>query len=171
MTVNRSTSSSSSRTCATARSRQSTALLCRYAEFGGEPVDEVVEILLNGTEVAPEGWDWDLERTDIRRMCLDWVTKHPELADTLPDKLRADFTAKLDAGRSPRFLYRADLDNGQDWAGWQTKGRQTGGAETKQKQSSGWSFYDTTTPQPIKRCVKKLIPETGVGILSDNGLV
>ena len=44
--------------------------------------------------MAAEGWEWDLERTDVRRMCLDWICKHPELADTLPDKLRADFIAK-----------------------------------------------------------------------------
>ena len=72
-------------------------------------------------------------------MCLDWITKHPELADTVPDKLRADFTAKLNAGRSPRFLYRADLDNGQDWAGWQVKAKQ--GSTEKEKKPSGWSYY------------------------------
>src|SRR5262249_43561219 len=130
-------------------------------------VDEVVELLLKRTrEVAPEGWEWDLERTDIRRMCLDWITKNPKLADALPDELREDFISKRDAGRDPRLVYVPAWDDGSDWSGWLVRSRRHDSKSDKSDKRGGWSFYDTTKPQPIKFTVKKLVPETGVGILS-----
>jgi hypothetical protein len=47
------------------------------------PVDEIVEILLNATRIAAgetgNVWDWPREEHDIRRMCSDWLAKHPEI--------------------------------------------------------------------------------------------
>jgi AAA domain len=139
----------------------------------GSAVDEVVETLLKRTrEVAddPQAWEWDEERTDIRRRCLDWITKHPKLAGALPDKLRDDFSAKRDAGREPRLVYVPAWDDGSEWSGWLVRSRRhdakNDGPATDKKGKSGWSFYDSTKPQPIKFTVKKLVPEQGVGILS-----
>jgi hypothetical protein len=50
---------------------------------GGMPVDAVVDLLLGRTrEVAGangSSWNWDVEETNIRRMCEDWVKKNPNL--------------------------------------------------------------------------------------------
>jgi hypothetical protein len=49
----------------------------------GWPVDEIVEILLTATGAAAgeigKAWDWFREEHDIRRMCGDWLAKHPDI--------------------------------------------------------------------------------------------
>jgi hypothetical protein len=58
----------------------------------GVPVDEVVAILMDATrraagEYAPR-WNWRREERNIRRMCGDWLRKHPqtELKSAKADK-------------------------------------------------------------------------------------
>jgi hypothetical protein len=50
---------------------------------GGTPVDAVVELLLERTRevagAAGTSWNWDVEETNIRRMCEDWLKKNPSL--------------------------------------------------------------------------------------------
>lgn len=57
----------------------SAALLSR-----GEPVEDVVEVLLEATRVAAgemgARWNWTREERAIQRMCEDWRRKHPEVA-------------------------------------------------------------------------------------------
>ena len=52
------------------------------------PVDEVVATLLAATRVAAgDGgltWNWDREERDLRKMCVTWLAKHPEIAPTEP---------------------------------------------------------------------------------------
>ena len=54
----------------------------------GWPADEIVELLLHTTGTAAgeagKGWDWFREERDIRRMCSDWLAKHPEIAKPPP---------------------------------------------------------------------------------------
>jgi hypothetical protein len=51
----------------------------------GDPEDEVVERVMNATRRAAgaEGtsWDWNIEERAIRKMCADWVEKHPEIEE------------------------------------------------------------------------------------------
>jgi D5 N terminal like len=66
----------------------SAALLCR-----GEPVEEVVSTLLEATRAAAgpfgERWNWAREEHAIRRMCQDWLTKHPEIDRRTANKLNS----------------------------------------------------------------------------------
>jgi RecA-family ATPase len=73
--------------------------------------NETVATVLRATKDAVAGdpraaaWDWDEEELGIERMCADWVTKHPELAHVLPDRLRSPFEEKRDQGLEPRIIY------------------------------------------------------------------
>ena len=58
----------------------------------GTPEDEVVEKVLDATrragaeaEAGEEGWDWDAEERAIRRMCRDWLKKHPPAEAVIAD--------------------------------------------------------------------------------------
>jgi AAA domain-containing protein/DNA primase RepB-like protein len=54
----------------------------------GVPVEEVVATLLAATRTAAgdagQCWNWAREERDLRRMCADWIKKHPELAPPQP---------------------------------------------------------------------------------------
>lgn len=47
----------------------------------GEPVEQVVDVLLNATRAAAgqfaARWNWRREERGIRKMCEDWLKKHP----------------------------------------------------------------------------------------------
>jgi hypothetical protein len=49
----------------------------------GMAVDAVVDLLLERTRevagAAGNSWNWDVEETNIRRMCEDWLKKNPNL--------------------------------------------------------------------------------------------
>ena len=65
---------------------QVTASLLR----AGVPVEDVVADVLAATRHAVANnpaWDWDDEKLTVERMCYDFVSKNPELASLLPDKL------------------------------------------------------------------------------------
>jgi hypothetical protein len=87
----------------------------------GVSIDEIVETLLTATGAAAgeagKGWDWFREERDIRRMCSDWLAKHPEIvtpqdrpAEDQPEPPRILATAHewRDATQIPRrdFLFR-----------------------------------------------------------------
>ncbi len=50
----------------------------------GQPIDEVVEIVLAATRAAAgqfgDRWNWRREERAIRRMCETWLAKHPGIA-------------------------------------------------------------------------------------------
>jgi putative DNA primase/helicase len=72
----------------------------------GVCVDEVVrEILAKAQDLKPEGWIWSREERKVRSQCLSFVAKNPELSNTLPDALRADFEALVQQGIRPRFAF------------------------------------------------------------------
>lgn len=60
--------------------RVSAALLGRGVE-----TDEVVETLLEATKAAAgefgSRWNWRREENNLRRMCADWLKKHPEILE------------------------------------------------------------------------------------------
>jgi hypothetical protein len=88
----------------------------------GWPVDEIVEILLAATGTAAgetgKAWDWFREERDIRRMCGDWLAKHPEIVTPQeqpaqpesrpPPRILATAHEWRDATQIPRrdFLFR-----------------------------------------------------------------
>jgi hypothetical protein len=51
----------------------------------GHPIDEVVDIIFNATctaaGAAGNTWNWSKERRDLRKMCEDWLAKHPEIKE------------------------------------------------------------------------------------------
>jgi RepB DNA-primase from phage plasmid len=51
----------------------------------GQPIDEVVEIVLDATRAAAGDfgtrWNWRREERAIRKMCETWLAKHPEVAE------------------------------------------------------------------------------------------
>lgn len=87
----------------------SAALLSR-----GEPVEEVVDILMQATRAAAgehgARWRWDREERTIRNMAGDWLRKHPEIvtrAEAAPEATRAqakesarDETRQAEAGEA-----------------------------------------------------------------------
>ena len=50
----------------------------------GHPLEEVVDTVLTATRAAAgaygERWNWIREERAVRKMCTDWLTKHPEIA-------------------------------------------------------------------------------------------
>ena len=52
----------------------------------GVETDEVVSLIQQATQAAagPLGanWNWQREEREIRRMCVDWVRKHPEVVES-----------------------------------------------------------------------------------------
>jgi hypothetical protein len=50
-------------------------------------------------------WSWDKEHYDVCRQGVDWINKHPEYADRLPDPVRKTFQDKLAAGEGPRLYF------------------------------------------------------------------
>ena len=78
----------------------------------GIPVEDAVPQILEATRHAVAGdahaasWKWDKERWKIERLCYDHVSKNPELAGTLPNKLYAAWMDRLSAGRTdPKVTY------------------------------------------------------------------
>jgi hypothetical protein len=82
------------------------SLLC-----AGVPLDEVVERVLHATKHAAArdprcaGWHkWPEARTRIERMCLDWVSKNPDLSGCLPESIREQFDTIAAAGKRPKVV-------------------------------------------------------------------
>jgi hypothetical protein len=156
---------------------QVTASLLR----SGVPVEDAVLEVLKATRRAVASnpaWDWDGEKLTIERMCYDFVSKNPELAGLLPDKLFAAWNDRLAEGRTQlRIVYARHLkwhirsqENKADSAGnandYSTEAGSPPGAGAHTQKPRGWNFYDSTAVTPQRWCVKRLLPETGVGILS-----
>lgn len=82
----------------------------------GHPTDEVVARLIADTRAAAgvEGaaWDWDAEERAIRRMCHDWLRKHPEVS------IRRTFPTDLGNARQIVQRYGADLRYVHEWRTW-----------------------------------------------------
>jgi hypothetical protein len=76
----------------------------------GQPIDEVIEILLASTRVAagPFGarWNWQREERAIRQMCESWLAKHPEIA-VEQTKNKADQQSEKTTQDAPLFPYKA----------------------------------------------------------------
>ena len=60
----------------------------------GQPIDEVVDILLTATRAAAgqfgERWNWRREERTIRGMCDTWLTKHPEVQTQTKEAEKAE---------------------------------------------------------------------------------
>ena len=59
------------------------------------------------SEEEKRTWDWSKEDHDILRCGADWISKHPQYADRLPDNLRKSFQDKLVAGCEPFICFAA----------------------------------------------------------------
>jgi hypothetical protein len=145
----------------------------------GVPVDDVVAQVLKATRRAAAGdpgaaaWNWTTEQRDIERLCYDFVNKNTELVAALPNALFAAWNDRLAEGRTHlKITYAPHI-------GWHIRSREpkadgsadpcTGEAEpdpARKAKSHAWNYYDSTETRPQRWCVKQLIPETGVGILS-----
>jgi hypothetical protein len=151
---------------------QVTASLLR----SGTPVEDVVADVLQATRNATTGdpraakWDWSGERLTIERLCYDFISKNPELFALLPDDLATAWNDRLAEGRTNlRIVYSSHI-------GWHIRSKEgeSGAfgasdnptAEAGTQKARGWNYFDTTEITPQRWCVKKLLPETGVGILS-----
>jgi len=60
----------------------------------GHPLDEVVATVLAATRVAAgqhaDSWNWRREEREVRRMCVDWLGKHPEISEREQEKEFSD---------------------------------------------------------------------------------
>jgi hypothetical protein len=143
----------------------------------GVALEEITRIVLAATRASVAGnpqaadWNWRREELTILRMGVDFIAKHPELVVLLPDKWRQPFEAALAVGRRPDI----GLNPGGFYVrAWKIGPTNNTGSpaievdpETLHKaRSRSWSYYDHTEMQPQRWCVKQLIPETGVGIVS-----
>src|SRR5258708_23944960 len=63
----------------------------------GKTEDEIVDILMSATRIASgdygRNWDWTREENRIRRMCGDWLKKHPRRANPNDDERDAQSSA------------------------------------------------------------------------------
>jgi AAA domain len=142
----------------------------------GIPVKDVVADILQATRNATASdlraakWDWNDERLAIERLCYNFISKNPELSPLLPHDLAAAWNDRLAEGRTKlRIVHSSHI-------GWHVRSEKTEDhaygtsdnptAEAATQKIRGWNYYDTTEVTPQRWCVKKLLPETGVGILS-----
>jgi len=145
----------------------------------GVPVEDTVAEVLEATRRAvanDPAWDWDDETLTIERLCYDFVSKNPELAGLLPDKLFAAWNDRLAEGRTQlRIVYARHLkwhirsQEGKAESAGSANDSTTGslpGAGAHTQKPRGWNYFDTTEITPQRWCVKKIIPETGVGVLA-----
>ncbi len=63
----------------------------------GKTEDEIVDLLMRATRIASgdygQKWDWMREENRIRRMCRDWLKKHPRRASPNDDERDAQSSA------------------------------------------------------------------------------
>jgi hypothetical protein len=63
----------------------------------GTDIDDVVSILINATRVAASDygarWNWNREEKLVRRMCVDWLKKHPR--PTTKSAANGDFKGEI----------------------------------------------------------------------------
>jgi len=80
----------------------------------GHDTDEVVEKLIEATRRAAgaEGdtWDWNEEERAIRRMCTDWLRKHPEVGGERDVRPAADRRKRSNLVRASDIVMRP-----KDW--------------------------------------------------------
>jgi hypothetical protein len=50
-------------------------------------------------------WVWANEKKALEGQCFDFISKHPELAPSLPDEFRDVFDSAVKAGKKPRFIF------------------------------------------------------------------
>jgi hypothetical protein len=157
------------------RSIHQTQLSCTASLIrGGVALEATVRIVLEATRAAVAdnkravNWDWRREQLTLLRMGADFIVKHPELTILLPDKWREPFQRLLAEGR------RADIGfnrSGFYVRGWKAKAADNPTSEADPEpvhkaKSRSWSYYDHTESKPQRWCVKQLLPESGVGIVS-----
>lgn len=155
--------------------RVSASLLAR-----GTAVDEVVAVLMDATQRAAgefgARWNWKREEASIRRMCTDWLKKHPEILEA---KAETVATASEDAdadedGANPFSSYAAGLEEDDDEEPAQANGTNGGKgaqvvrladrrqkAEPKAKKGS----KDKASHVVIAKTVLAVIAERGEDIL------
>jgi hypothetical protein len=132
---------------------------------------EATRIVLEATRAAAANdpkWDWRREELKILRMGSDFIAKHPELTILLPDKWRARFKEALALGRRADIGYN---NSGFYVRGWKigataAANPTAGGQDEPHKSKPGWNYYNNTEAKPQRWCVKQLLPESGVGIVS-----
>jgi hypothetical protein len=79
----------------------------------GVTVDDAVAEVLQATRDAAgkdprtADWDWAHEQRCIQRMCFDYINKHPDLSELLPEPLRTAFEAALVAGKRAKISRNA----------------------------------------------------------------
>jgi AAA domain len=148
----------------------------------GVALEETTRIVLDATRVAvadDPAWDWRREELKILRMGCDFIVKKPELVVLLPDKWREPFAARIAQGRRPdigfnsNFYVRSKQRTGPEATDARPRRRTadnpTAGGEPEEPHKSkpqGWNYYNHTEIRPQRWCVKQLLPESGVGIVS-----
>jgi hypothetical protein len=139
----------------------------------GVPVEDAVAEVLEATRRAVANdpkWDWNEETLTIERLCYDFISKNPELFALLPDDLATAWSDRLAEGRTHlRIVHSSHI-------GWHIRSKEGEGhaygtsdnptADTNTQKARGWNYFDTTEVTPQRWCVKKLIPEAGIGILA-----
>ena len=122
----------------------------------GVPVEDTVAEVLEATRRAvanDPAWDWDDETLTIERLCYDFVSKNPELAGLLPDKLFAAWNDRLAEGRTQlRVIYARHLkwhirsQEGKAESAGSANDSTTGslpGAGAHTQKPRGWNYFDT----------------------------
>jgi hypothetical protein len=106
-------------------------------------------------------WNWDKEKRRITRMSYSWVNKHPELAPTLPADLLIEYNKILQVDGNPVLHWSREQRK------WWVKSKIPISSETAaHTKTSGWQYYDTATPEPMRWTIKGILIELGVTILS-----
>jgi hypothetical protein len=127
--------------------------------IAGNTIDHVVEVILAATKAAAVGygerWNWRREENAIRKMCADWIKKHPRTSawahdadaihgvDASADGIDlADFIAFLPTRqyfhRPTAAMWHPDSVNGKIAKIWMPAGTVPGQAEGKKIMPTTW---------------------------------
>jgi hypothetical protein len=129
----------------------------------GDAVSTVADDVKTYIDAHPpqRPWNWDKEHRRITRMAYSWVNKHPELASTLPTDLLVEYNRILQADGTPLLHWSREQRK------WWVKSKTPINTETTARaKASGWQYYDTATPEPMRWTIKGILIELGVTILS-----
>src|ERR1700730_12267702 len=136
----------------------SAALLCR-----GQPVDEVVAILVEATRAAAgnfgERWNWVREEHALRRMCQDWLSKHPEISGHAATKLHSG------NGRDGQHAAVGGISSGSEHTDNEPNDA------TRHEHGSGEKAGNGKDAKPMLRKAKRAISPQDIPTLIVNGVV
>jgi hypothetical protein len=132
----------------------------------GVDLDNTVATVFDDVKTYIDGhppqqpWNWDKEKRRITRLAYTWINKHPELAPTLPADLLVEYNRILQADGTPLLYWSRERKK------WWVKSKTPISTAAARAKISGWQYYGSTPPEPMRWAIKGILIERGVTVLS-----